>query len=276
MQPNNQAGVPSQPPQPRPVSPQPQAPQAAAPQTSPTGERVIQPLPRPQPTPQAPIAAQPTQQPQVPSPQVAQPEAAQIPPQQPTAPSPEVLGATAVSNQVANSYEFADDTPYDDAGYDDETEIDLSEPVSWQAKEFIHHERTTIWYVAFVVIIGGLLALSVFMQAWTFTAVLVAIAVVILIYIRRPPHVMTYSLSNDGLNIDQALHRYEEFKAFGVIRDGQEFSVMLVPRKRFQPGITVYFPEEAGEDIVDALGSRLPMQDLHLDVVDRIVRTLRL
>lgn len=87
---------------------------------------------------------------------------------------------------------------------------------------------------------------------------------------------MNYSLSEEGLHIDNTLHRYADFKSFGVIRDGEEFSVMLIPRRRFQPGITVYFPEESGEDIVDVLGSRLPMRDLRLDAVDKLVRKLRL
>jgi hypothetical protein len=51
---------------------------------------------------------------------------------------------------------------------------------------------------------------------------------------------------------------------------------MLLPTKRFKPGTSVYFPEEAGEAIVDMLGARLPMEDLHLDVVDKVIRKLRI
>lgn len=283
MQPNNQAGVPPQAPQPRPVSAAPVSPQPAAPLVNDRGERVIQPLVQQQPAaPQVQPAAQQVPQ-QVPRPQpVAAPAPVQspqavpqpAPAQQPVAPvAPEALGAAAVEAQVQNSYEFADAS--DDEGYE-EGEIDLSEPVAWQAAEFIHHERPVLWYVISAVVLLALVAFSVYMKAYTFTAVLLFIAVVIGIYTRRPPHTINYALSEEGLSIDNALHRYEEFKSFGIIRDGEEFSVMLIPRKRFQPGITVYFPEEAGEDIVDVLGSRLPMRDLKLDVVDKIVRKLRL
>jgi hypothetical protein len=51
---------------------------------------------------------------------------------------------------------------------------------------------------------------------------------------------------------------------------------MLIPTKRFSPGLSVYFPEEAGERIVDILGTRLPMETLKLDAIDIIVRRLRL
>ena len=74
----------------------------------------------------------------------------------------------------------------------------------------------------------------------------------------------------------ERLYHFDEFKAFGLIQDGDHHSIMLIPRKRFAPGVSVYFPEDAGERIVDILGQRLPMETLKLDVVDVIVRKLRL
>jgi hypothetical protein len=96
------------------------------------------------------------------------------------------------------------------------------------------------------------------------------------VYSRRPPRVMDYALSDKGLFVNDTLHGFAEFKGFGVIHDGNEYSVMLIPVRRFQPGISVYFPEESGEAIVDILGTRLPMQPLKLDAFDKIVRALRL
>jgi hypothetical protein len=151
-----------------------------------------------------------------------------------------------------------------------------SAPVTWVAHEYIHREKGTLWFILFAVVIAAFIAVSVLTKAWSFTALIVVIAVVVIVYTRRPPRELTYSLTDDGLVIDQTLHKFSSFKSFGIIRDGEEFSVMLIPTQRFQPGVTVYFPEEAGEDIVDMLGSRLPMKDLKLDVVDRVVRLLRL
>jgi hypothetical protein len=78
------------------------------------------------------------------------------------------------------------------------------------------------------------------------------------------------------LYVNDQLYPYTEFKGFGVIRDGQEYSIMMLPVKRFRPGISIYFPEEAGEPIVDLLGSRLPMQEMKLDFFDQIIHKLRI
>lgn len=199
----------------------------------------------------------------------------QAPEQAPISPvAPEALGSVAVADQVEGGYGY-------EAGEDElpleEDEIDLSEPVTWQAKEFIHQEKGATWFIVFAVVIAVLIAVAIFlMDSPSFAVLLIVIAVTIVVLSKRPPRVMDYSLSEDGLHIDSTTHKYEDFKSFGVIRDGAEYSIMLIPRRRFLPGITVYFPEEVGEDIVDVLGSRLPMRDLHLDVVDKIVRKLRL
>ena len=151
-------------------------------------------------------------------------------------------------------------------------------PITWTAQEYIHLDRSPLWFVAFIVIVLGLVALSVFvLNAWSFAVLVVVMAVALIVYIRRPPRTLTYALSpNQGLYVGERLYTFDEFKAFGLIQDDGNFSIMLIPRKRFAPGVSVFFPEDAGERIVDILGQRLPMENLKLDLVDTIVRKLRL
>lgn len=151
------------------------------------------------------------------------------------------------------------------------------QPVHWQANEYIHHEKSPVWFVIFAVVVVLLIAAAIFlMQSITFAILVPVMAVALLVYSHRPPRVLNYTLSRQGLHINDHLYPFSQFKGFGVIHDGQEYSVMLLPTKRFQPGVSVYFPEESGEAIVDMLGVRLPMQELHLDAVDKIVRKLRI
>lgn len=219
----------------------------------------------------------PNGQPQVPPVANVPPVAPPVQSAQPQAPSPQVapLSQQPVEQPVASVQpDVAIDLDEAELG---EEEFDLSEPVNWQAKEFVHQEKDSKWFILFGIVAAVFMAVAIFlMQSWTFAALLVVIAIVIVVLAKRPPRLMSYSLSEKGLHIGDTLHAFSDFRAFGIIHDGEEFSIMLIPTKRFLPGITIYFPEEAGEEIVDALGSRLPMQDLRLDVVDRIVRKLRL
>lgn len=152
--------------------------------------------------------------------------------------------------------------------------------ITWSASEYIHPDKTKLWYVWFALVVLGFVALDIFIiQSWlySFSFLILVMTAAIIVYVRRPARTLTYALSaSEGLYIGQELHSFDDFKAFGLITDDGENSIMLMPRKRFAPGVSVYFPEDKGEQIVDILGARLPMEELKLDVVDVIVRKLRL
>lgn len=151
------------------------------------------------------------------------------------------------------------------------------EPLHWQGTEYVHQDRGTLWFTMFAVIIVSLMIISVLLlKSITFSVLIPVMAAALIIYIRRPSRTINYTLSSQGLYINDQLYSLANFKGFGVIRGNGEFSIVLIPRKRFSLGVSVYFPEEAGEAIVDILGARLPMRVMHLDVFDRIVHQLRI
>jgi hypothetical protein len=151
------------------------------------------------------------------------------------------------------------------------------EPVRWQAQEYIQHDKGMLWFVAFACAFVVLMAIAIFLiKSITFIILVPVMAVALFVYVNRPPRMIDYTLSRKGLHINDTLYPFADFRGFGVVHDGKEFSVLLLPVKRFKPGVSVYFPEESGEAIVDMLGVRLPMQELHLDIVDRIIRKLRI
>jgi hypothetical protein len=150
-------------------------------------------------------------------------------------------------------------------------------PVQWQAPEYLHHEKNPLWFIAFGIVVIALTAAAIFlMKSWTFALLIPVMAVALVAYSHRPPRMMDYVLSGKGLYISDTLHPFAEFKSFGVIHDDHEYSVVLIPVRRFRPSLTVYFPEDKGEALVDLLGVRLPMQPLKLDAFDKIVRLLGL
>ena len=148
--------------------------------------------------------------------------------------------------------------------------------ISWEAEEYIVRDKNAGWYVGMVVVGLLLSALAIWLQAWTFLAVIVLSVVALLVYTLRPPRMLHYSLPERGLSEGEHLYNYDDFKAFGVLKEGQHFAIVLTPRKRFSPRVTVFFPEAQGEAIVDVFGARLPMEEVRLDVLDRLIKFLRI
>ncbi len=148
--------------------------------------------------------------------------------------------------------------------------------VNWEAREFVERERNGGWYVGLIAVGLALGGLAVWLGQWTFLALIVVSVVAIIVYTSRPPRMLHYSLSDKGLSEGNRLYDFAEFKSFGVLRDDKRFCIVLTPRKRFGARVMVYFPEAQGEQIVDMFGARLPMEEVKFDLLDRLVRFLRI
>ena len=148
--------------------------------------------------------------------------------------------------------------------------------VAWDAQEYVVRSKNAGWYTGLIMIGIALAGLSVWQGWWTFTALVVVSVVALIVYSVRPPRVLHYELSKKGLFEGGREHKFADFRAFGVLTEGTHYSIVLVPRKRFAGRVTVYFPETQGEEIVDIFGARLPMEEVKLDFLDRVVKFLRI
>ncbi len=148
--------------------------------------------------------------------------------------------------------------------------------INWEAEEYIVREKTSWWYVGLIAVGLVLSGVAILLQAWTFLAVIILSVVALIVYAMRPPGMLRYSLTNKGLSEGDKLYNYDDFKAFGIMREGNHFAIVLTPRKRFSPRVTVFFPEAQGEEIVDAFGARLPMEEVKLDMLDKLIKFLRI
>ncbi len=148
--------------------------------------------------------------------------------------------------------------------------------ISWEAEEYIVRDHDTWWYIGLFVIGAALGILAVVLSAWTFLVLVILSVIAILISTFRPPRKIKYSLDENGLTEGDKIHKYDDYKAFGILKEGSHFSAVLIPKKRFGLSVKVYFPEGSGEAIVDNLGARLPMEEVKLDFLDKIVNFLRI
>ena len=148
--------------------------------------------------------------------------------------------------------------------------------ISWEAEEYIQYNRNVLWYIGLFAVGIGLCVLSYFLQWWSFIVLIVVCIIAIIVSVIRPPRKIQYSINKNGLKEGNKLHKFEDFRAFGILKEGSHFSAILIPKKRFALQVKVYFPGQSGEAIVDVLGNRLPMEDVKPDLLDKIVSALRI
>ena len=150
------------------------------------------------------------------------------------------------------------------------------DPVSWEAEEYIVKTHNAGWYIGLSLVTIALSVLAFFLQGWTFLALIILSAITILVYSLRPPRKIHYTLDSTGLVEEKIPHPYNDFRAFGILKEGDNYSAILIPKKRLGLNVKVYFPEGSGEAIVDQLGAHLPMEEIKLDFLDKIVNFLRI
>ncbi len=148
--------------------------------------------------------------------------------------------------------------------------------VSWEGEEYIEQKRNFWWFVGFILVAGAFIVLGVFLQMWTFIAVIALAAIALMARALMPPRKIKYSLDKDGLVEGNQRHSFRDFKAFGILQEGSHYSAVLIPKKRLSIQVKVYFPETNGEVIVDILGAHLPMEEVRLDFIDKFIKFLRI
>ncbi len=87
----------------------------------------------------------------------------------------------------------------------------------WSALTHPDHVRTKFWYAGALTVLALLLAYSIFTRAWTFTLVLVLLAVIYGIYHRKNPP-LTIGIFENGIQWKRERIRWSEMNGFWMLQ----------------------------------------------------------
>jgi hypothetical protein len=150
---------------------------------------------------------------------------------------------------------MSEDTPIEKEGL-------AKEPITWQDYEYLHFEKGSEWYWAL-----GLIAVSSAIASLAFHNLLFAIfilisAFVLAIFASRKPEIVTFSVTQRGVYVDDKFHPYKALKSFGIdvlsprhvpqliIESKNKFSAhLIIPLEHIDPNEVHHFlnnflPEE--------------------------------
>jgi hypothetical protein len=159
---------------------------------------------------------------------------------------------------------------------DNKQETSKEENVSWSAKEFIEHDRSSSWYV---VLVFGAVVLAVVIYFITkdnfAVAATVAVGIIAAVYAGHKPKELDYELTNKSIRVGERTYSYGMFKSFSVAREGEHTSIVLEPVKRFIPPMTLYFPPDEEKRVTNSVGNHLPMQEHQPNITERLSHRFR-
>jgi len=162
-------------------------------------------------------------------------------------------------------------------GYDNSFEQAPLPEVHWTASEFIAHEKSPLWYMALAATSAILIAFAIFVVHDVVAVVSIAlIAILFGAVASHKPRTMQYTIDSNGITIGKKVFSYGEFKSFGVVKEEAFSNITLAPLKRFSPPLSIYYPPEEEENIVQVLTAYLPVAPVQSDMIDALLRRIRL
>mgnify|MGYP003329111510 CR=1 FL=1 len=148
--------------------------------------------------------------------------------------------------------------------------------VSWTAQEFVEHDRSASWYlilgIGAVVLAGIVLVLT---GDKITVGMILIVALIFGSFARKKPRTLDYSLDNEGITLGSKKYSYNLFKSFSVNEEGPLHSLILMPLKRFMPLISVYYPSDNEEKILQKIANFLPFEEHKQDFVDKMMNKIR-
>jgi predicted membrane protein len=116
--------------------------------------------------------------------------------------------------------------------------------MSWDFLEFEQYQRTKSWYITFVLVIGVLLAIAVYQVNFLF-AVIVIIAAITFVHVAgRNPRTLTFSISKNGIFINDSFVSYRQLACFYLISNQQISKLFIDFKSIAKPRLAIALKDE--------------------------------
>ena len=151
-----------------------------------------------------------------------------------------------------------------------------NQSVSWTASEFVANHKTAGWYLALFIVIFAVAGLTFVLTGdWISSTTIVVVGSLFAVLAGRKPRQLGYQLDSKGITIGEKFYPFSMFKSFAIMEDGAIGCINLMPLKRFMPDISVYYPPEEENKIINVLTGSLPNDQREEHGFDRLMKKIR-
>ena len=150
------------------------------------------------------------------------------------------------------------------------------EPISWDAHEYVHVEKTPDWYWALgLIAVAGTVAAILF-QNLLFAVLILVMAFVLALFAKRKPEVFRFSVTQRGVRIDDTLYPYSSLEWFSIdeLSPNHVPKLILNPKHFFAPVIVIPILDVDPDEVHDFLIAFLDEEDHPEPVIHRIMEWL--
>jgi len=144
---------------------------------------------------------------------------------------------------------------------------------AWEVLEFEEKTKRKDWYWLVGIVGVVLIVIAILLQNYLFGFLILLAAFMMVVMSNKKPELMSIEVSEQGININGEMHKYEEVFAFWIDRDknGQP-RLLLLSNQRITPLIALKIHEDIDPlDLRDYLIEFIEEQEMQRSVTDRVI-----
>ncbi len=148
--------------------------------------------------------------------------------------------------------------------------------LEWRAPEFPYYEKNLVWRASVIVIAIAIAVIAFFQQNFLFAVFALVGGVLILYWGHRKPEMLTFHLSEKGLDIaGRTFYPWDGLTGF-VIFEGEGDGEMIVrTNRKLNTHLKIIIPRESQEAVHEFVSAFLPEMEYEESLTDRISRLLK-
>ena len=146
----------------------------------------------------------------------------------------------------------------------------------WHAREYEPKKRETGWFVGMGALTLGLIIFGIFARSYFFIMFVALAFLVILMYAKRTPRQILFTLGPDGVRAGNKLFAYSELTSFHVFHRSDLKELSLETKKKLQPYVQFPLDDADPKEIKIILAEFLPEKDHPEFFSDKIARKIGL
>jgi|SRR3989344_4657008 len=155
------------------------------------------------------------------------------------------------------------------------SETNSASALTWKAPEYIYYEKSTDWYWALGIVTIGLLAVAVIMSNFLFAVLVLLGGFTLAMFGARKPRVANFSISVEGIRVDNTLYPYESLKSFWIFYDPPFKELSIESQKLILPHIKIPLDTMNPVEIRAYLLQFLPEKKQEESLIDHLANYLK-
>lgn len=150
--------------------------------------------------------------------------------------------------------------------------------VSWRAPEYVHHEKSLLWFIFAALVVVLLVWYGLATDGWTFSVAVLVFAGTYYLMYRGKPRIVEVAVSNMGIKIGGHVFHFGNLKNFWIVYDPPFVNKLYLRSKsKLKPDIFVSLENAPVAEIKSVLSKHLAeMGDKQEPFSDTLIRIFKL